>query len=72
MMQSPQTILREWLAGHPGDFTLRQASEATGLSMPLVAHTLKRLHLAEKVGTAGPFPTGERAQYHVGVWRATQ
>ena len=27
---------------------------------------------AEKVGTAGPFPTGERAQYHVGVWRAVQ
>ena len=52
MMQSPQTILREWLANHPGDFTLREA--------------------CEKVGTAGPFPTGERAQYHVGVWRAVQ
>ena len=71
MMQSTQTILREWLADNPGDFTLRQVCEGTGLSMHLVSYTLKRLHLAEKVGTAGPFPTGERAHYHVSLWRAT-
>lgn len=71
MMQSTQTILREWLAGHPGDFTLREACEGTGLSRPLVSYTLKRLHLAEKIGTAGPFRTGKRARYYVSVWRAT-
>lgn len=70
MMQSPQTILREWLADNPGDFTLPQVCEGTGLSMPLAAATLKRLRLAEKIGTER-HPTGERAHYDIDIWRAT-
>ena len=70
MIRNTHQIVREWLETDPGDFTLRQASEATGLSQVAIYRLCTRLGWIEKVGDSDPVRvTNHRTQYTRNVYR---
>ena len=54
MIKNKHQIVREWLETDPGDFTLRQASEATGLNQVAIYRLCTRLGWIERVGDSDP------------------
>ena len=70
-MKNKHQIMREWLEGEPGDFTLRQASEATGLTQMEIFRLCDRLGWIERVGSLSvPYQYARSCgTYDVGVYR---
>lgn len=71
MIKNKHQIVREWLDTHPGDFTLRQASEATGLNQMAIYRLCDRLGWIERVGSLSvPYQYARSCgTYDVGVYR---
>lgn len=69
MIRNKHQIMREWLDTHPGDFTLRQASEATGLSQMAIYRLCDRLGWIERVGSLTVPYEKYRGTYDVGIYR---
>lgn len=70
-MKNKHQLMREWLETEPGDFTLRQASEATGLTQMEIYRLCDRLGWIERVGSLSVPYQYERScgSYSVGVYR---
>lgn len=70
-MKNKHQVMREWLETEPGDFTLRQASEATGLTQMEIFRLCDRLGWIERVGSLSvPYQYARSCgEYSVGVYR---
>ena len=69
-MKNKHQIMREWLEAEPGNFTLRQASEATGLNQVAIFRLCTRLGWIERVGDSDPVIVNKhRTKYTRKVYR---
>ena len=72
MIKSDRQRLREWLESTPGEFTIKEAAEGTGISVPHLAFLFKNKGLAEAVGQKKVRYSTCRNQYHVKLYRRAQ
>ena len=73
MMKNDRQRLREWLAEHPGEFTIMEAMEGTGVSMSRLAFLFNNKGMAERVGQrAVPYSNLHSGHYYVKLFRRVE
>ena len=73
MMKSDRQTVLDWLAEHPGEFTIKDAMEGTGLSMSRLAFFFKNKGLATVVGQRRvPYLGRHRGHYHIKLYRRAE
>ena len=68
MMKTDKQILREWLAETPGEFTINEAMEATGISRSRLAFLFNSKGMAEMIGHR-TLRCKNRGHYSIKVYR---